>query len=167
MRNCTGFQRFRAGHASDSPWLSGFVNTITIGIPFFALVSLNGGIVMMLRHQNVQVGQCPIATGPCRMRFIPSNSRLYGVRECSAAVFYWAENSQFGEGRKIATDRENDGDHLFTRHPHLHAVDCTTRKSIAGGEHACCPRGSRKWGAWYDIQGTIKNKLKTGKCKSK
>nr|CDJ81791.1 Hypothetical protein CBG18457 [Haemonchus contortus] len=51
---CSGYRRFRiAFQSSDSYHLSLF-NTAAIFVPFFTLIFLNGGIVMMLKKQNVQ-----------------------------------------------------------------------------------------------------------------
>uniref|UniRef100_A0A914DA65 G-protein coupled receptors family 1 profile domain-containing protein n=1 Tax=Acrobeloides nanus TaxID=290746 RepID=A0A914DA65_9BILA len=49
------FQRYTVGgHLSRQTWFSGFLNLLTIFLPFFTLVFLNGGIVLMLRQQNIQ-----------------------------------------------------------------------------------------------------------------
>ncbi|KAK6038637.1 hypothetical protein COOONC_23858 [Cooperia oncophora] len=51
---CSGYRRFKvAFQRSDAYHLSLF-NTVAIFVPFFTLIFLNGGIVMMLRKQNVQ-----------------------------------------------------------------------------------------------------------------
>uniref|UniRef100_A0A915DIX0 G protein-coupled receptor n=1 Tax=Ditylenchus dipsaci TaxID=166011 RepID=A0A915DIX0_9BILA len=55
-RNCSRiFQRYTIGQAGHKEWLASFINLLTVIIPFGTLVFLNGGIVLMLRHQNVQV----------------------------------------------------------------------------------------------------------------
>lgn len=49
------FQRYSVGgHLSRQTWFSGFLNLLTIFLPFLTLVFLNGGIVLMLRQQNIQ-----------------------------------------------------------------------------------------------------------------
>ncbi|KAI1725115.1 G-protein coupled receptor daf-37 [Ditylenchus destructor] len=54
-RNCTRiFQRYSIGQAGKREWLPSFFNLLTVVLPFGTLVFLNGGIVLMLRHQNVQ-----------------------------------------------------------------------------------------------------------------
>ncbi|KAK0399450.1 hypothetical protein QR680_003056 [Steinernema hermaphroditum] len=51
---CRLFRRYTVGNLSERAWLSGLVNTVTIFVPFLTLVFLNGGIVFMLRKQNIQ-----------------------------------------------------------------------------------------------------------------
>uniref|UniRef100_A0AC34FWU9 G-protein coupled receptors family 1 profile domain-containing protein n=1 Tax=Panagrolaimus sp. ES5 TaxID=591445 RepID=A0AC34FWU9_9BILA len=48
------FQRYAVGQLNNRSWLSGFLNMLTICIPFITLIFLNGGIVWMLRQQNIQ-----------------------------------------------------------------------------------------------------------------
>uniref|UniRef100_A0AC35G729 G-protein coupled receptors family 1 profile domain-containing protein n=1 Tax=Panagrolaimus sp. PS1159 TaxID=55785 RepID=A0AC35G729_9BILA len=48
------FQRYAVGQLNNRSWLSGFLNMLTICIPFVTLIFLNGGIVWMLRQQNIQ-----------------------------------------------------------------------------------------------------------------
>lgn len=49
------FRRFSAGQISRREWLPNFLSLLTVIVPFGTLVFLNGGIVLMLRQQNVQV----------------------------------------------------------------------------------------------------------------
>ncbi|KJH52732.1 hypothetical protein DICVIV_01076 [Dictyocaulus viviparus] len=51
---CSGYRRFKMGiQRGDSHRLELF-NTAAIFVPFFTLIFLNGGIVIMLKKQNVQ-----------------------------------------------------------------------------------------------------------------
>uniref|UniRef100_A0A1I7X862 G_PROTEIN_RECEP_F1_2 domain-containing protein n=1 Tax=Heterorhabditis bacteriophora TaxID=37862 RepID=A0A1I7X862_HETBA len=52
--NCTRFRRYTVGTRSENEYHLGLVNTVAIFLPFFTLIFLNGGIVIMLRKQNVQ-----------------------------------------------------------------------------------------------------------------
>jgi len=54
-RNIDPFKRYTAGQVSRRDWLPNFLSLLTVIIPFATLVFLNGGIVLMLRQQNVQV----------------------------------------------------------------------------------------------------------------
>ena len=54
-RNVDPFKRYTAGQVSRHDWLPNFLSLLTVIIPFATLVFLNGGIVLMLRQQNVQV----------------------------------------------------------------------------------------------------------------
>lgn len=49
----TVFSRHAVGQLNKS-WLIGFLNMLTIFLPFVTLIFLNGGIVLMLRQQNIQ-----------------------------------------------------------------------------------------------------------------
>uniref|UniRef100_A0A7E4VY58 G_PROTEIN_RECEP_F1_2 domain-containing protein n=1 Tax=Panagrellus redivivus TaxID=6233 RepID=A0A7E4VY58_PANRE len=51
--DCDHFRRRAVGRLSQS-WLGGFLNMLTIFLPFVTLIFLNGGIVLMLRQQNIQ-----------------------------------------------------------------------------------------------------------------
>nr|CAD2180404.1 unnamed protein product [Meloidogyne enterolobii] len=53
-RNIDPFKRYTAGQVSRRDWLPNFLSLLTVIIPFATLVFLNGGIVLMLRQQNVQ-----------------------------------------------------------------------------------------------------------------
>lgn len=61
--NCTRiFQRYipaiaaaQSQEGDKRRWLSNFLQLISVVLPFVTLVFLNGGIVFMLRHQNIQV----------------------------------------------------------------------------------------------------------------
>ena len=48
------FSRYAVGQLNNRSWLMGFLNLLTIFLPFVTLIFLNGGIVMMLRQQNIQ-----------------------------------------------------------------------------------------------------------------
>lgn len=48
------FTRYAVGQLNNRSWLSGFLNMLTISLPFVTLIFLNGGIVLMLRQQNIQ-----------------------------------------------------------------------------------------------------------------
>uniref|UniRef100_A0A914WIS8 G-protein coupled receptors family 1 profile domain-containing protein n=1 Tax=Plectus sambesii TaxID=2011161 RepID=A0A914WIS8_9BILA len=52
--HCTGFAKYRVGTMTRSQVVYWLQNVICIFTPFFCLVFLNGGIVAMLRRQNVQ-----------------------------------------------------------------------------------------------------------------
>ncbi|CAJ0933108.1 unnamed protein product, partial [Mesorhabditis belari] len=51
--HCTGFERFQIGTIRSSTFM-GIINALVLAVPFLTLVFLNGGIVLMLRRQNVQ-----------------------------------------------------------------------------------------------------------------
>ncbi|CAJ0570133.1 unnamed protein product, partial [Mesorhabditis spiculigera] len=51
--HCTGFERYQIG-TFRSGAVMGVVNGLVLAVPFLTLVFLNGGIVLMLRKQNVQ-----------------------------------------------------------------------------------------------------------------
>ncbi|CAI4224400.1 unnamed protein product [Auanema sp. JU1783] len=51
---CWGFRRYRIGTQRARFYHFGLINTIAIFVPFLTLIFLNGGIVLMLRHQHVQ-----------------------------------------------------------------------------------------------------------------
>uniref|UniRef100_A0A1I8AYQ2 G_PROTEIN_RECEP_F1_2 domain-containing protein n=1 Tax=Meloidogyne hapla TaxID=6305 RepID=A0A1I8AYQ2_MELHA len=53
-RNVDPFKRYTAGQVSRRDWLPNFLSLLTVIIPFGTLVFFNGGIVLMLRQQNVQ-----------------------------------------------------------------------------------------------------------------
>ncbi|VDL76089.1 unnamed protein product [Nippostrongylus brasiliensis] len=52
---CDGYRRFKVSYQRGDSYHLGLFNTAAIFVPFFTLIFLNGGIVMMLRKQNVQV----------------------------------------------------------------------------------------------------------------
>lgn len=54
-RQSDPFKRYSAGQLSRREWLPNFLNLLTVIVPFGTLIFLNGGIVLMLRQQNVQV----------------------------------------------------------------------------------------------------------------
>lgn len=56
-RQSDPFKRYSAGQLSRREWLPNFLNLLTVIVPFGTLIFLNGGIVLMLRQQNVQVKQ--------------------------------------------------------------------------------------------------------------
>ncbi|VDO99534.1 unnamed protein product [Heligmosomoides polygyrus] len=51
---CSGYRRFKIAFQRGDNYHLGLFNTAAIFAPFFTLIFLNGGIVMMLRKQNVQ-----------------------------------------------------------------------------------------------------------------
>ncbi|ETN79469.1 hypothetical protein NECAME_02586 [Necator americanus] len=51
---CVGYQRFKIITRRVDSYHIGLFNTAAIFVPFFTLIFLNGGIVLMLRKQNVQ-----------------------------------------------------------------------------------------------------------------
>ncbi|WKY06845.1 hypothetical protein Q1695_006770 [Nippostrongylus brasiliensis] len=51
---CDGYRRFKVSYQRGDSYHLGLFNTAAIFVPFFTLIFLNGGIVMMLRKQNVQ-----------------------------------------------------------------------------------------------------------------
>lgn len=48
------YERYRVAQAATKEWTTSFVALLTVVAPFGTLVFLNGGTVLMLRHQNVQ-----------------------------------------------------------------------------------------------------------------
>ncbi|CAJ0600599.1 unnamed protein product [Cylicocyclus nassatus] len=51
---CIGYKRFKITTRQSNAYHIDLFNTAAIFVPFFTLIFLNGGIVMMLRKQNVQ-----------------------------------------------------------------------------------------------------------------
>ncbi|KAK6750420.1 hypothetical protein RB195_002414 [Necator americanus] len=51
---CVGYRRFKIITRRVDSYHIGLFNTAAIFVPFFTLIFLNGGIVLMLRKQNVQ-----------------------------------------------------------------------------------------------------------------
>lgn len=53
-RHSDPFRRYKASQLPRREWLPNFLSLMTVIIPFGILMFLNGGIVLMLRQQNVQ-----------------------------------------------------------------------------------------------------------------
>uniref|UniRef100_A0A0K0DKA1 G_PROTEIN_RECEP_F1_2 domain-containing protein n=1 Tax=Angiostrongylus cantonensis TaxID=6313 RepID=A0A0K0DKA1_ANGCA len=51
---CSGYRRFKVDILGSDSFHLGIFNTAAIFVPFFTLIFLNGGIVLMLRKQNVE-----------------------------------------------------------------------------------------------------------------
>lgn len=49
------FSRYTVGQLSKRSWFGNLLNMLTIFVPFVTLIFFNGGIVLMLKKQNVQV----------------------------------------------------------------------------------------------------------------